>query len=86
MLSSLFCFWSARAAAIGFGGNAIRRDAYSVVLFSRVALTAIEHDFTSTPDQLLDTLLPYKTDGGTNYTAAIEHAQDLMKKHWCTER
>ncbi|KIM52556.1 hypothetical protein SCLCIDRAFT_549583 [Scleroderma citrinum Foug A] len=86
VLSSLFSFWSARATAIGSGMNVARRDAYSVILFNHAALTAIENDFTSTPDQLLDALLPYKADRGTNYTAALVHAQDLMKKHWCTER
>lgn len=83
VLSSLFCFWSARAVAIGSSG---RRDAYSVVLFNGDALTVIENDFTSTPDQLLDALLCYKADGGTNYTAAVERAQYLMKKNWSIER
>ena len=86
VLSSLFSFWSARAAAIGSGGNAARRDAYSVILFNHGVLTAIENDFTSTPDQLLDALLPYEADGGTNYTDAIIHAQGLMERNWSTER
>ncbi|KAL4072300.1 hypothetical protein J3A83DRAFT_4093511 [Scleroderma citrinum] len=86
VLSSLFSFWSARAAAIGSGGNAVRRDAYSVILFNHGVLTAIENDFTSTPDQLLDILLPYDADGGTNYAVAITHAQALMERSWSTER
>ncbi|KAL4072279.1 hypothetical protein J3A83DRAFT_4092477 [Scleroderma citrinum] len=86
VLSSLFSFWSARAAAIGSGGNAVRRDAYSVILFDHGVETAIENDFTSTPDQLLDVLLPYDAYGGTNYTVAITHAQALMERNWSTER
>ena len=86
VLSSLFSFWSARAAAIGSGGNAARRDAYSVILFNHGVLTAIEDDFTSPPDQLLDALLPYEADGGTNYTTAITHAQGVMETNWSTER
>ncbi|KAL4063347.1 hypothetical protein J3A83DRAFT_4404551 [Scleroderma citrinum] len=86
VLSSLFSFWSARAAAIGSGDSAIRRDAYSVILFNNGARIAIEHDFQSNPDQLLDTLLPYEANGGTNYTAAIIRAESLMTKHWSTER
>ena len=86
VLSSLFGFWSARAAAIGSGGNTARRDAYSVILFNHGALTAIKNDFTSTPVQLLDALLPYKADGHTNYTVAITHARRVMDKNWSTER
>ena len=86
VLSSLFSFWSARAAAIRSGGNAARRDAYSVILFNHTVLTAIENDFTSTPDQLLDTLLPYGPSGNTNFTAAITHAQGVMDRNWSTER
>ena len=86
VLSSLSSFWSARAAAIGSGGNAARRDAYSVILFNHTVLTAIENDFTSTPDQLLDALLPYGPSGNTNFTTAITRAQDVMDRNWSTER
>ncbi|KAI6035781.1 hypothetical protein EDC04DRAFT_2571420 [Pisolithus marmoratus] len=86
VISSLFSFWSARAAAIGSSGSAGRRDAYSVVLFHHETLTVIENDLTSNPDQLLNMLLPHQADGGTNFTAAINAAQGIMERHWSTER
>ncbi|KAI6101021.1 hypothetical protein EDD16DRAFT_1844403 [Pisolithus croceorrhizus] len=86
VVSSLFSFWSARAAAIGSGGNAGRRDAYSVILFHHETLNVIENDLTSSPDQLLDMLLPHQADGGTNFAAAIIAAQGVMERHWSTER
>ncbi|KAI6020260.1 hypothetical protein BKA83DRAFT_674992 [Pisolithus microcarpus] len=86
VISSLFSFWSARAAAIGSGGNAGRRDAYSVILFHHETLKVIENDLTSNPDQLLDMLLPHQADGGTNFTAAIIAAQGVMERNWSTER
>ncbi|KAI5994326.1 hypothetical protein EDD15DRAFT_2432753 [Pisolithus albus] len=86
VLSSLFSFWSARAAAIGSSGSARRRDAYSVILFHDDPLTVIENDLTSTPDQLLDMLLPHRLDLGTNFTAAITAAQTVMERNWSAER
>ncbi|KAF8548560.1 hypothetical protein OG21DRAFT_1422884 [Imleria badia] len=85
VLSSLYGFWTARAAAIA-SSNAVRRDAYSVVLFSRGVETPIENDFASTPDQLLDTLLGFGTQGGTNFSLAIQQAQLIMERSWSTER
>ncbi|KAI6111765.1 hypothetical protein EDD17DRAFT_1480234, partial [Pisolithus thermaeus] len=86
VLSSLFSFWSARAAAITSSGGAGRRDAYSVILFHHEPLTVIENDFTSNPDQLLDMLLPHQLDFGTNFTAAITAARTVMMRNWSAER
>ncbi|KAI6163533.1 hypothetical protein EDD17DRAFT_475985 [Pisolithus thermaeus] len=86
VLSSLFSFWSARAAAVGSSGSAGRRDAYSVILFHRDPLTVIENDLTSNPDQLLDTLLPHQLGTGTNFTAAIAAARTVMERNWSAER
>jgi hypothetical protein len=85
VLSSLFSFWSARAAAIG-GQQAARRDSYSVILFDSSVTNAFVNDFASSPDQLLDAVLRYDADGGTNFTAAIMRAQSVMEQHWSTER
>ena len=85
VLSSLYGFWAARAAAIA-SSNAVRRDAYSVVLFSRSVETLIENDFASTPDQLLDTLLDFGTQSGTNFSLAIQQAQAIMERSWSAER
>ncbi|KAG1886418.1 uncharacterized protein F5891DRAFT_1082392 [Suillus fuscotomentosus] len=85
VLSSLYSFWSARAVAIG-GQQAARRDSYSVILFDHSIANALVHDFVSSPDQLLDAVLRYDADGGTNFTAAIQRAQSVMEQHWSTER
>ena len=85
VLSSLHSFWTARAAAIA-NSNAARRDAYSVILFDHGVRNPIANDFVSAPDQLLDALLGFGTNGGTNFTAAIQHAQQVMEQSWSTER
>ena len=85
VLSSLHSFWTARAAAIA-SSNAARRDAYSVVLFDHEFEIPLVNDFASTPDQLLDALLGFDTDGGTNFTLAIQQAQAIMEQTWSTER
>ncbi|EGN93599.1 hypothetical protein SERLA73DRAFT_145243 [Serpula lacrymans var. lacrymans S7.3] len=46
----------------------------------------VVNDFTSSPDQLLDTVLQYRANGGTNYTAAIQQAQAVIEQNWSTER
>lgn len=70
------------------GQNAVvaRRDAYSVVLFNHWTETCISNDFTSSPDVLLDTVVPLEADGGTDYTEALAEAQRLMVQHWSNER
>ncbi|KAG1725515.1 hypothetical protein EDB19DRAFT_1643996 [Suillus lakei] len=85
VLSSLYSFWSARAIAIG-GQQAARRDSYSVILFDSSVTNAFVNDFVSSPDQLLDAVLRYDADGGTNFTAAVQRAQSVMEQHWSTER
>ena len=89
--SSLQAFWEARhhavaAAAAAGGGGAVRRDAYTVVLFNHGVTTAINHDFRSSPADLLNAVLRHHADGGTNYTAAIAAARASMETNWSTER
>ena len=88
VLSSLYSFWTARQAAAGhnaqLGGH--RRDAYSIIFFSREPLICVENDFTSSPDELLTSCLRYKPFENENYTHAIEKAQSIMTSHWSTER
>ncbi|KAG6326027.1 hypothetical protein ID866_13062 [Astraeus odoratus] len=86
VLCSLHSFWSARATAVGSSPGTARRDANSVILFSHNVETPIEHAFNSSPDQLLETLLRYQGHGGTDFTAAINHAQVILERHWGTER
>lgn len=88
VLSSLYSFWIARQAAAShnarLGGN--RRDAYSIIFFSRRPFICVQNDFTSSPDQLLSSCLRYRPFQNENYTLAIETAQTIMTSHWSTER
>lgn len=87
VLSSLYSFWSARNTAVTAGQqNANRRDSYSVVLFDHTMANGLTNDFTSSPDQLLAALLPYKASGGTDFGGAIKHVQTIMEQNWSTER
>ncbi|KAI0692274.1 hypothetical protein BC835DRAFT_1277959 [Cytidiella melzeri] len=82
--SSLYTFWQARHAALTAGAN--RRDAYSVILFDHALYNAVNNDFTSTPDALLDLVLPYGAGGGTEFNMALQAAQRSMSDNWSTER
>jgi len=85
VLSSLYSFWSARAAAVA-GSQAARRDSYSVILFDQSVVDAVVNDFSSSPENLLDAVLRYQTSAGTNFTTAIQRAQSVMEQYWSTER
>ncbi len=63
-----------------------RRDAYSVILFNGSAKTVLTNDFTSTPDQLLGTLLSEQAGGATNFTTALDTARLVMLQCWSAER
>lgn len=87
--SSLHRFWVSRQAApdaVGRNVVAIRRDAYSVILFQSSATTCISSDFTRSPDDLLGSIVSYRTGGGSNYAGALAAAQSLMVQHWSNER
>lgn len=82
--SSLHTFWQARHSALTGGAN--RRDSYSVILFDHAEYAAVNNDFTSTPDALLNLVIPYGSGGGTNFNMALQAAQRCMENHWSTER
>jgi len=86
--SSLYSFWMSRLSAVagGQGGQAARRDAYSVIFFNGITVEGIKNDFTSSPDQLLASVMQHRASGGTDYSRAIECAQEVMTEHWSTER
>ena len=88
--SSLQGFWEARHRAVTAGGaggaGGVRRDAYTFILFNHGVTTALSHDFSSTPAQLLNTVLGYHASGGTNFTDAITTAQRSLEANWSTER
>ncbi|KAH9171595.1 hypothetical protein EDB89DRAFT_1906874 [Lactarius sanguifluus] len=84
-ISSLYSFWTARQTAVRKSGGR-RRDAYSIVFFNRDALTCVENDLTSSPDELLTSCLRYNAQESDNYKLAIEKAQAIMTSHWSAER
>jgi hypothetical protein len=86
--SALHSFWSARHAAITTSqqGAGARRDAYSVVLFCERITNVLVNDFTRTPDQLLDTVLPLKPSWGTDFSEALGAARTIMEENWSAER
>lgn len=88
--SSLHAFWVSRQAALDAAtqraGAALRRDAYSVILFDSYITNCITNDFTSSPDGLLNAVLPHGARGGTNFTSALASAQAVMEQNWSTER
>ncbi|KAH8114613.1 hypothetical protein DFH11DRAFT_1764484 [Phellopilus nigrolimitatus] len=84
--SALHSFWSARVAAVNQTLTTARRDAYSAVLFTRSALQVFSNDSSSSPDDLLNKLLNYSADGGTNFNAALTMTQSIMERHWSMER
>ncbi|KAF8270139.1 hypothetical protein EI94DRAFT_1572222, partial [Lactarius quietus] len=88
VFSALYSFWIARQAAVDrnapAGGG--RRDTYSLIFFNQEPSMSIENDLTSSPDELLTAALQYIASGGTNFTNALESAQNVMTSHWSTER
>jgi hypothetical protein len=88
--SALHAFWSARHAAVAQAGAngqvAVRRDAYSVLLFDHDVTTIVANDFQRSPDDLLNTALQYEARGGTNYTLALQNTQAVMERNWSSER
>jgi hypothetical protein len=86
--SALHNFWSARHAAVTVGLQAThtRRDAYSVILFNQTVVNSVTHDFRSSPDELLNAVLPYRPAGGTDFTIALQSAQAVMEQNFSTER
>lgn len=86
--SSLYGFWVSRQATLNAGGQRVtsRRDAYSLILFNESPTRCIENDFASSPDTLLNVVLPHRAGGGTNFTSALSTSQDIMQRCWSTER
>jgi len=86
--SALYSFWSSRHFAITANRPAVgaRRDAYSVILFNEEPTQILTNDLTSTPDQLLGTVIHHQASGGTNFTAALRTGQTVMEQNWSSER
>ncbi|KIK82025.1 hypothetical protein PAXRUDRAFT_832450 [Paxillus rubicundulus Ve08.2h10] len=86
VLSSLYSFLLARDAVMDAGARGTRRDTRSVILFDSEVTEVVFNDVDSSADQLLDTLLRHSTAKGTNFTSAIQTAQDVMQRGWSGER
>jgi hypothetical protein len=88
VFAALYSFWIARQAAVdrntAVGGG--RRDSYSLIFFNHEPSTSVENDFTSSPDELLTAALNFEADGGTDFTSALERAENVMTTHWSPER
>lgn len=84
--TALCSFWIARHAATNQGAAQNRRDAYSMILFNSSTAEIYANDFNSTPDQLIAPLLQQRSGGGTNFNNALVKANEVMERHWSTER
>ncbi|KAJ7739823.1 hypothetical protein B0H16DRAFT_1567947 [Mycena metata] len=90
VFSALHAFWVSRSAAMNPDLNrtvpGARRDAYSVIFFDAATRTCMENDSTSTPEQLLHSVLRYSASGSTNFGAALVSAEGVMRQHWSDAR
>lgn len=85
--SALYGFWSSgHAATVGRQTAGVRRDAYSVILFDSATTSVLTNDFTSTPDELLGSVLGHQAGGGTNFSEALRAGGVVMNQNWSTER
>ncbi|KAG8922982.1 hypothetical protein FRC02_011492 [Tulasnella sp. 418] len=84
VLSSLFQFWTSRAA--GITGSSSRRDSYSIILFNLDVQVVLENDFNSDPNTLLSYLLGSTAHGGTSFDKALTATRALMESHWSSDR
>ena len=77
-------FWTARQAVIQTAGSdAVRRDAYSVILFNEAPATIMQNDYSSNPDQLLSICLREDAWGNTNFAMALHEAEEVMTRNVC---
>ncbi|KXN92377.1 hypothetical protein AN958_06995 [Leucoagaricus sp. SymC.cos] len=90
---ALHGFWQSRQTALATQGSSTqaqiapaRRDAYSVLLFNHSVTRSFENDFQRTPETMLQSLLQYESDGGTNYEAAVLEIEGVMRRNWSNER
>ncbi|CUA74250.1 Sterol 3-beta-glucosyltransferase [Rhizoctonia solani] len=87
VISALYMFWKSRETAnTGSSQNLARADAYSILTFSEEVTHHASNDFSSTPEQLIKSLLPQKASYGTNFESAIRGASAIIEKNWDTTR
>ncbi|CAE6353050.1 unnamed protein product [Rhizoctonia solani] len=90
VMSALYTFWKSRetpgSASASRNTRLQREDAYSIVTFSETATCNLSNDFSSTPEQLIRTLLPQKASYGTNFESAMEGASVIIEQNWDPKR
>lgn len=86
--SSLYMFWLARVSFLNSPRRniSLKKDSYSLVVFSADASITIEDDSTSSPDGLLNELLQHQTKYGTSFLSAIQTARLAMERNWSPDR
>ncbi|KAI0250890.1 CHAT domain-containing protein [Lactifluus subvellereus] len=62
------------------------RDAYSVILFNDSTKEVLVNDTTSSPDELLKTLISQPAGGSRDIPAALRAAEAVMVQNWSPER
>lgn len=88
LYSTLHTFFSGQPATtvVDQQTTDTRRDAYSVILFNHSTKNALVNDLTSSPDQLLGSLLGEQAEGGTSFSSALRAAEAIMVENWNPER
>ncbi|KAJ7087696.1 hypothetical protein C8R43DRAFT_1244821 [Mycena crocata] len=84
VFSSLHAFWLSRSSTLDSRRRGVtgRKDAYSVIFFNTNTATCLENDTTSTPGELLQSVLRFSANGGTDFSAALRAAEAIMREHW----
>ncbi|KAG9021281.1 hypothetical protein FRB95_002446 [Tulasnella sp. JGI-2019a] len=82
VLSALYGFWLSRDS--GTGGP--RRNSYSAILFSGTTQVSISNDVSSTPDELLRTIVSIRPEFGTDFDNALLATQSVMETHWSGDK
>ena len=75
--ASLHSFWTARQAAFG-----IQSDANTIILHAEGTQSVCENDTTSSPNELLDLLLPNAPKGGNSFNKALKAADAVITRCW----
>ena len=78
--------WITGGPKAGRRKGATPRDAYSVILFNNSTKEVLVNDTTSSPDELLKTLLSQPAGGSRDIPAALRAAEAVMVQNWSPER
>lgn len=86
VLSALYSFWKSREiptqAPSTQSARPPRTDAYSMITFSETVTHHATNDCSSTPEQLIRSLLPHQPSFGTNFESAVNSASAIIEQNW----